>query len=478
MSFIPISGGQALGRSIDFSYVVRRNCYAEISESENSKQRTSLIGTPGLELFATVTPTSGTESRGIYVTALDRLFVVVGDTLAEITSTGIVTNRGTLNTNNGPIKMIDNGVQLMIVDGTAGYIFTLATNTLTVIADVDFQNGATHVVFMDQYFIVNKINTNEFYISAQSDGTNWNALDFGTAEYAPDNIQSLATIRSNIVAFCDDTIEFFYNSGDADFPFKRVQGGLQEFGCLAKNSVAKINNSIFWVGSNRDGNRIIFKLNGYNAVRISTHDIEFELSKIDQIGDAVAHAYQQEGHYFYVLNFQQGNKTLVFDDTTGLWHERVSTSSAQIDSRARGQYSVLFNSKNYVTDFEDGKIYQYKLNHYTDNSDTIIRTFTLPHIHQERNFIYFDRIQLDIETGVGLVTGQGSKPQVKLRWSDDGGHNWSSSVLGSIGPIGKTGIRVVWRRLGRSRNRVFEFSLSDPVKFYVIGVDIDTRLGI
>jgi len=84
-------------------------------------------------------------------------------------------------------------------------------------------------------------------------------------------------------------------------------------------------------------------------------------------------------------------------------------------------------------------------------------------------------MQLDCESGVGLNLGQGSDPQVMLRWSDDGGHTWSNEHWVSMGKIGGYGRRAIWRRLGMTqklRDRVYEVSGSDPVKVSIIGAEL------
>ena len=84
-------------------------------------------------------------------------------------------------------------------------------------------------------------------------------------------------------------------------------------------------------------------------------------------------------------------------------------------------------------------------------------------------------LQVDIEAGTGLKSGQGSDPQVMLRWSDDGGHTWSNEHWASMGKIGEYGKRVIWRRLGMTtklRDRVYEISGSDPVKIAIMGAEL------
>jgi hypothetical protein len=84
-------------------------------------------------------------------------------------------------------------------------------------------------------------------------------------------------------------------------------------------------------------------------------------------------------------------------------------------------------------------------------------------------------LQLDCETGVGLISGQGSTPQVMLRFSDDGGHTWSNERWVSMGAIGTYASRAIWRRLGMTtelRDRVYEVSGTDPVKLVIIGAEL------
>jgi hypothetical protein len=84
-------------------------------------------------------------------------------------------------------------------------------------------------------------------------------------------------------------------------------------------------------------------------------------------------------------------------------------------------------------------------------------------------------LQLDCESGVGLNVGQGSDPQVMLRWSDDGGHTWSNEHWRSMGKIGVYQARVIWRRLGMTvklRDRVYEASGTDPVKIAIMGAEL------
>jgi hypothetical protein len=100
-----------------------------------------------------------------------------------------------------------------------------------------------------------------------------------------------------------------------------------------------------------------------------------------------------------------------------------------------------------------------------------------PHIHQEHEWMYHHRFQLDLETGIGLESGQGVDPQVMLQWSDDGGYTWSNEYWVSAGTMGEQDVRALWYRLGRSRNRLYRVIVSDPVKWAFIDAFLRLRPG-
>ena len=77
-------------------------------------------------------------------------------------------------------------------------------------------------------------------------------------------------------------------------------------------------------------------------------------------------------------------------------------------------------------------------------------------------------LQVVFEQGTGLITGQGSDPQVMMQYSDDGGKTWSHEKWRSIGSIGRYKHRSIWRRLGQFRSRIFRWVIADPVKVVVL----------
>jgi hypothetical protein len=139
---------------------------------------------------------------------------------------------------------------------------------------------------------------------------------------------------------------------------------------------------------------------------------------------------------------------------------------------------MAFSNEIAVGDFETGNVYAFDLEVFADNGlpQKWLRSWrALPTGQNNLKRTAQHSLQLDCETGVGLNSGQGSDPQVMLRWSDDGGHTWSNEHWAAMGAIGTYGTRVFWRRLGMTtklRDRVYEVSGTDPIKLDIVGAEL------
>lgn len=378
----------------------------------------------------------------------------------------------------------------VFVDGSYSYIFYdlyglrlcfERTNVPAALGAISFGDNvpASHIAWVDGYFIINKIGTNKFYVS-DLQGFTIDSLSFASSEGNPDQIAGLVANNRDLFVFNETTTEIFVNTGNPDFPFERVQGGFIEMGCLAKHSIARLKGTIFWLGQDQNGGGAAYMMNGYTPQRISTHVIEQKISSYAAPENATAFGYEWNGHFFYVLNFTEA--TWVYDLSTGVWHERAYTNSGTLERhRAEAHAYDSGNDSHVVGDYESGEIYKFDDSTYDDDGDVITRLRTCPHISSTLEQIVCDKLQLDMETGVGLVSGQGSDPQVMLDWSDDGGHTWSdeawTSAGGQAGGIGEYSTRVIWRRLGRFRDRIFRFKITDPVKVVLIDAWLALRSG-
>jgi len=114
---------------------------------------------------------------------------------------------------------------------------------------------------------------------------------------------------------------------------------------------------------------------------------------------------------------------------------------------------------------------------YTEGGNPIRRLRRTPHIVSDFQREYFEELQIQFQPGVGISTGQGENPQAMLRWSNDGGSTWSNEHWTGIGRMGKYQNRAIWRRLGMARDRVWEVSVSDPVKAAIVSANLKASAG-
>lgn len=462
-------GGAYMSRSANFDAQRCINLFPEKSDTGTSKDIAMLTGTPGLKLWAALT---GSTIRGMINFNDIYAFVVVGSSVYRVDIQGNTVLTGTIFSSVNPVSMVTNGTTIFLAAGTVGYVITPATNTLVQYTDASF-HGADKVDFVDGSYIFNEPGTGRFWVMNPY-STTLNPLYFATAEGSPDPLVSMIVNHREIWLFGSNTIEIWYNTGDTtNFPYSRISGAFIEQGCAATFSVAKMDNKVFWLSSNERGQGMIYQAQGYNPVRISTHALERELATYQTISDAIAYTYQQEGHSFYVLSFPTAGTTWVFDSTTNLWHERLWRQTDGTFDRHRSNCHMYFARKNLVGDWQNGNIYQYDPDTFTDNGNPIIRLRSSPHITSEMTRVAHSNVMFDMETGVGINSGQGMNPKAMLRWSDDGGHKWSNTREAPIGAMGQYRTRVRFNRLGQSRDRVYELSISDPVKVAIIGAIIN-----
>lgn len=379
----------------------------------------------------------------------------------------------------------------LFCDGTYNYVF-YDLNGLHVFFQMDnppaalgaltFPTGpaSSKVVWSDGYFILVQDDTNTFWVSGLKDFV-IDALSYASSEGSPDILVGLAVVNRVLYLFNEQTIEIYVNTGAVDFPFERTQGGFVEVGCCAPFSIATVNSVIFWLGQGKEGRGLVYLMNGTTPKKISNHAIEYQISTYADIESATAFGYQNNGHFFYVLNFDEA--TWVYDLTTDSWHQRAFTNSGVLERHLAELYA--FDARtgiHIVTDVSTTEIYQLSESTYSDDGTAITRLRTSPHVSSDLKRLFYNSFQLDMEVGIGLDGGvQGSSPTVMLDFSDDGGHTWSSESWtladNSAGAIGNYKTRVKWNRLGKSRDRIFRVKMTDPVKTVWIDAQIEIEGG-
>jgi len=344
--------------------------------------------------------------------------------------------------------------------------------------------GASIVDIVDNYFVYNRPSTQQWAASNLLSPITY-GLSYASKFTGPDNLVSLVCDHGQVYLLGEQTSEVWADQGTFPFAFQRIPGSSSQHGLAAANSIARLGNSFAYVAKNNRGQAEIVIMNGYFPQRISTYAVENTLVN-ESISDAIAYTYQLEGHECYVVTFPSLDITWVYDITTQLWHKWLWTDSQNNYHRHRSNCSAFFQNVVLVGDWQNGQIYQLDPNNYTDNSDSIRRLRRCPHLTTDLQRQYFDELQIQFQPGVGLegITDPplnaetiGANPQAMLRWSSDGGSTWSNEHWSGIGKVGRYKNRIIWRRLGWARDRIYEVVVTDPINAVIVSANLKASAG-
>lgn len=441
---------QSSGRSKPWSGARLLNCFVEKADGDK-RDDYALMATPGTTVFAAV---GSSPIRGERVVG-DLVYVVSGAELYSVDNAGSSTLLGMVGGGSGRVRMADNGTQICIADGGVPYVWDGTSLTTPVLPA-----AVSDVAYIDGYIIWTFDGTDQFIISSLDNALIYDFLDIATVEGAPDFLVGVIVDHREIQFYGKSTVEIWYNSGAADFPFERQGNAFIERGCFDRDSLIKIDNSVHFVGDDR----IIYRLSGYDPQRISTHAIEYALRGATYHRGFV---YTQEGHKFYGLWTDSG--TFLYDMATGAWHERQSFGMGFW--RMGGAFE--FNGSAYFTDNQNGNIYLASLDVNDENGATISVQVELPTIEcGDRSRITMHSFEVLCETGVGSTTVE---PIISLQYSDDGGRNYSKEMQRTLGLVGSYRTRAIWRKLGQFRQRQMRITMTDSYRRFVIGYFADIR---
>lgn len=429
-----------------------------------SKAPFILESVPGLDVFSAL----GAEIRGS-IDAGGRCFFVAGSTLYEMSAAGVATNRGTLLTSTGVVAMKWGLTQLVMVDGDYGYVLRLSTNAFERITSEAFY-GSRSISYLNGRFGFVRPDTQQFYLTAIDDATSLDALDFVSAERVPDGLVSAIDDHGQIIMFGSLSIEIWDAYSSSTFPYQRNNGAAIEVGCVAAESIRQADNGVFFIGRDKNGSGIVYRLASVTQpVRISTVAVEEALKASTDLTSATAWVYQERGLTFYCLNAPGLSSTWCYEISTGTWAERADLDDAGQFKPFRVKHAVFAHGKQLVGG-DDGNVYHMDRSYRTFAGDPIARERTSPHTAAPSlDRLSFGAFILDCTTG---ESAQAQESYAELSWSNDGGAQFGNPVLRSIGKVGERFPRLTWRQLGTARNRVWRLRYSGEAPFSVISAEV------
>lgn len=469
----PFLGSAYRSRSPNLADSRLINLYPEIVETKQGKEVGAFYGCPGL-VFETSIGSTG-PIRGMHVMA-DTLYIVAANQVVSVDASFAQTTYGALTDNEAPVSIIDNGAQVAIFEPFDAYCITAGVMTEVTLP---FSNVGT-AVYQDGFGIVNERDSINIWQSNIFDLATWDPLNFSQADGSSDFTVALGELHRQIFVLKRDHAEVWVNNGNPGFVFQRLDGVYLNAGCIAPYSVASLGENLLWLGRNKDGNNRVLLASSYTPQDMSTHALVREFDSYETTADAVAFTYQQERHLFYVITFPTAGKCWALDLTASsqlgypCWHERAGFSNGSF-VRYLAQNAVNFAGKILVGDSQGPNIYSLDLDVFLDNGETRKWLRSWRALDKATNApSKFNWLSIDMETGIGVPDG--TDPQLMLRYSDDGGHNWSNERQGSAGQVGETDLWVKFNRLGMCRrgpsDRIFELSSTSQFKTALLGAEI------
>lgn len=452
---IPIVGYGIRDRSLRVSPQFAKNLYPVAHPAKASEL--SLQHTPGLRLFKNL----GADACRMIHVMDETLYALSGTTLYSIDSKGNETSLGTVPGTEIPV-VDNNGTELVMALGDS-YVYDSVGGTITTLDSTTsnyFQSSACAFVGRRIAFIRN--NTGQFFLSNIDDATTFDAADFATAESRPDRNIVLHQFKGHLWIFGARSYEGWFLS-DESFPLTPFPNAKYNIGCGARTSLASNEQYMGWLSHNRR----VYMTEGSSPKPVSNADLEYELSQMTTVGDAIGYFHTEEQHTFYVLSFPAEGKTFAFDAATGEWHERSSNGGRHLAM----QYAYVYG-KHLVASYADGKVYEMNLGITSDDGVAQKREFILPCVQQSGESLTLSGLELLFETGRSSFTGNSD---IEVRWTDNG-HDWSDFVPVSAGDRGQFSRKVKLTGLGSFEERFFHVrtNTDGPARFLKAFVEGDS----
>lgn len=407
-----------------------------------------LLQRPGLALWSD--DFTG-DCRGFY----KQSGVLGGDLLSVF---GSALYRGTVKL--GGLPGTDQVQWAYTVDGlrvlSGGVIYRVTATTIT--AD-SFPDSAPvqSISSVNDILVAVRRDTQRLYYRLPGDAS-WNALDFTSASAEPDDLIGVVEMRGEVWAFGRSSVEVFYTTDLTTQPLQRADGRQIDRGCKDRDSIAKLDNTLFWVGEDNNVYR-------YQDVPVIVSDPGIS-ERVSASATAKAWTYALDGHLFYVVSLD--DECLAYDAATSRWHQLRRYGQTGFVTTG-----IFDGSTTYMGG--PGKVWTFDASLGIDEGSVVI----------ERLFTSAAPVEAPmIANALDVLVSPGTSPLgdpafVETRWSRDQGRTWTDWLSAPLGVEGAYRTRARIRRLGMidAPGTVFEHRVTDQSIVRFSGVDLNPTTG-
>ncbi|CAB4212259.1 hypothetical protein UFOVP1437_10 [uncultured Caudovirales phage] len=460
-----------------------KNCYFHMTPGMvDGRGQYSVLSAPGYLDTVTI---SGTTVRAC-ISYNNVGYAVVDDKLKKITSAFAVSDLGvTLGGSTGMATMAATGTEVVVCANSKIYRINTSTDVVTditaVLTAINALNIPLVVMSQNKRFIYITSNASQVHISAIYNCNAITSLDGFIPNTIAGTLSAGAVTTWYQYYFNENAVEVFRDTGAEIGPFARVDGGAVPVGIAASSSALSIMNKVYYLGRTTNGLLGVVELDGTNYKVVSTPDFVETINSYYSYTDALAWTDTHNGHIFYNLTFPTKELapgyststgiTWSYDLTTNLWFVRTSYD-AELDRETRhtANCSMYLGNKQLIGSAADANFKEISTNYYDEDDVEINREVITATLIDRDSFFSIYNLEIDIERGIGLTSGQGSSPQIMIEISKDKNNTWSSPIVRTAGASGqyKTIVRV--GSCGGGKSFTLRLKMTDPVAWAIAGI--------
>lgn len=357
--------------------------------------------------------------------------------------------------------------------------FVLWWTTLSTDQQLAYKNGQVQ----DSYYTLYKEfidgtadDTPEKYDIFRVDTVEYAKYGFITySEWCPDNTIALCSNGSKLYTFGERSWQVFSYNDDKNNPFSSPDNAAGNIGIKAPNSLAMLGNTVLWLGSSDIGDNGIFMISDTEIKRISTQDIEREITQIVNPDNAYSSIWQEHQHVFYSITFEDSKKTFVYDITENAWHYRASYDDKNHLTFWRYNHVTFAYGKQYVGT-KNALCYMDE-NKYTEHDERVMLKMRRGGVLTSTDCPFFiDSAELIVNNGQHSFNDQYDNlelnPRVSIRYSWDGS-TFSDYEDYYLGKIGRYDYSTTAWHLGCGKYFTLEISTTEPIPFAIENLKIE-----
>ncbi len=467
---INLTGGSYQHKSRPLTKQLTRNFWPQVQGTQKARSDYVLTSFYGLKLFKEF---SGNADRGMLENQ-GRLYKVTDNTLYQIDSIGAHTALGTI-PGSSRCMMRALGGKIIIVNGSGlEFVWDGTTLTQNTSPNIGLPRG---VAVINSQAVTDNGSGQSWDVSNVGDPLTINGLNNASAESDSDDLLIPYAWREILYLLGKKSIELWYNSGQGNPPFDKIQGAALSMGLDAIHSCVDTPDYMIFFGKDRQFHSLTPGSSTVDTV-ISTPAMAKEFQDYLITDDCIGWAMELEGQWFYVATFPTQDVTWVLP-IGGEWFQWGSSATG----RFRGNSYANVFGKHLVAEHNSGNIYELDAETYTDADEAIIRTRDSAPIHsgmigQDNKEFEINSFELILETGIGLLSGQGQDPRVMLSVSRDGGKTFGPERFMRVGALGER-ISVRTNSLGRFKQTcIFRIRVSDPIYWAIYAANMDAEICI